>query len=202
MYLERMPRYKKATPEIVYAIENYIEYNESIKNPDSKARNYSMKEWCGTDENNIPSYDYIDFYSHFYGAKYYYWDTKHNHAHNGIKEEVGYWRKENHIHNWFVENVQDGIDDCRYHHEVTREKLEELLNICGSVLSSCKIVDGKVKDTTVAESILPTTNGFFFGDTEYDEWYIEGIEDTVKIIRNVLDTTDFETEMVYYVSSW
>lgn len=25
--------------------------------------------------------------------------------------EVAYWRKANHIHNWFVQNIQDGIDD-------------------------------------------------------------------------------------------
>ena len=30
-----------------------------------------------------------------------------------IEEEAGYWRKSNHIHRWFVENLQDGIDDCQ-----------------------------------------------------------------------------------------
>ena len=28
-------------------------------------------------------------------------------------EMVGYWRKANHIHKWFVDNVQEGIDDYR-----------------------------------------------------------------------------------------
>ena len=26
--------------------------------------------------------------------------------------EAAYWRKANQIHNWFVENIQDGEDDC------------------------------------------------------------------------------------------
>ena len=30
-----------------------------------------------------------------------------------IDEEVGYWRKANAIHKWFVDNVQDGNDDCK-----------------------------------------------------------------------------------------
>jgi len=30
-----------------------------------------------------------------------------------IEENVGYWRKANHIHAWFVENVQNGVDDCK-----------------------------------------------------------------------------------------
>ena len=29
-----------------------------------------------------------------------------------ITEELGYWRKANQIHRWFVENVQDGVDNC------------------------------------------------------------------------------------------
>ena len=29
-----------------------------------------------------------------------------------ITERVGYWRKANHIHKWFVDNVQGGNDDC------------------------------------------------------------------------------------------
>ena len=27
-------------------------------------------------------------------------------------EEVAYWRKQNAIHNWMVENVQRGVDNC------------------------------------------------------------------------------------------
>ena len=29
-----------------------------------------------------------------------------------VTEEVGYWRKANAIHKWFVDNVQKGEDDC------------------------------------------------------------------------------------------
>ena len=29
-----------------------------------------------------------------------------------IEEEVGYWRKANQIHRWFVTNIQDGVDNC------------------------------------------------------------------------------------------
>jgi len=29
-----------------------------------------------------------------------------------ITEDVGYWRKDNHIHQWFVKNCQGGVDDC------------------------------------------------------------------------------------------
>ena len=45
-----------------------------------------------------------------------------------IIEEAGYWRKANAIHGWFVDNVQDGMDDCKEYY-VSREKLKELLGL-------------------------------------------------------------------------
>ncbi len=138
-------------------------------------------------------------------------------------EEVGYWRKANMIHDWMVEHVQDGFDDCCYHNEVTKEILEELLDTCTKVYESCTMILGPVKngqmhkdgewvdciepgkvviDPTVAKELLPTTSGFFFGSTEYDEYYVEHIANTIDIITQVLETTDFDKEMIYYVSSW
>ena len=221
MYLERMPRFKDATPDDISAIESFFHWIEA-KEKGSEYAQCTFKEWCGREE--PPSEDYFKFYTDFYNTKYYHWDTEHKYGHNYIKEQVGYWRKANEIHNWFVENVQDGEDDCRYHREVTREVLEELLNICNKVLASCRLVDGEiengynfdedgnripilvdgkyVEDTSVAEELLPTTSGFFFGGTNYDEYYVEDIESTIDIITKVLETTDFEKEMIYYVSSW
>jgi len=141
--------------------------------------------------------------------------------HNAV--EVGYWRKANQIHNWFVEHVQDGIDDCDYHKEVTKEILEELLDTCTKVYESCSMMIGPVKngsvykngewsdciepgkvviDATVAKELLPTTSGFFFGSTDYDEYYVDDIAQTIDIITKVLKTTDFDKEMIYYCSSW
>lgn len=140
-----------------------------------------------------------------------------------LATEVGYWRKANQIHNWFVEHVQDGIDDCCYHNEVTKEVLEELLDTCTKVYESCTMILGPVKngamfkngewidciepgkvviDPTLAKELLPTTSGFFFGGTDYDEYYVDQIENTIRIINDVLKGTDFDTEAIYYFSSW
>lgn len=40
------------------------------------------------------------------------------------------------------------------------------------------------------------------GGTDYDEYYVNDIKDTIDIITMALETTDFETQMIYYVSSW
>lgn len=102
--------------------------------------------------------------------------------------DAGYWRKQNQIHAWFVKNVQDGVDNCEEFY-VSEEKLQELLEICETVL----------KDKTMAGELLPPQEGFFFGTTELDEWYFKGIEDTVEILKEALASPNGD---FYYHSSW
>lgn len=164
-------------------------------------------------ENNIKLYEEIKPYLHMRG-QYCPWES--------IFEDVGYWRKANAIHKWFVDNVQDGVDDCDYY-EVSKEQLEELLETCIKVRDCSKMEHGWVKngerfengqwlpcmeegeyivDPSVAELLLPTTSGFFFGSTSYDQWYMEDIMNTIDILTKVIETTDFDLEMVVYSASW
>ena len=117
-----------------------------------------------------------------------------------IVVDVGYWRKANQIHNWFVENTRNGIDDCQRSY-VSRHYLEELLRICKEILENCELVDNEtITNDSIARELLPTQSGFFFGGTEYDEWYYRDIEETVKILEKALELPkiwDF-----YYQSSW
>lgn len=223
MYLNRMPRYGNATANDVHALESYFDWKEKKLDPKSSARNCTLERWCGVNYKDVPAGHIRKFYKPFFAVKYSSWDVEKKYGWGRIMEQVGYWRKANQIHNWFVENIQNGIDDCDYHNEVTKEDLIELLNICYRVLESCELVDGQinngysyengvktpimedgkyVKDSSVAKELLPSTSGFFFGGTNYDEYYVEDINNTIEIITNVLETTDFDTQMVYYVSSW
>src|SRR5690348_5138351 len=51
-----------------------------------------------------------------------------------VIEQVAYWRKANEIHHWFVQNVQDGIDDCKRYY-VSTDKLSQLLGTVREVLA-------------------------------------------------------------------
>lgn len=106
-----------------------------------------------------------------------------------VRINVGTWRKANHIHQWFVTNVQDGEDNCRDYY-VERSQLEQLREECQEVLN----------DHSKAEEILPVMAGFFFGSSEYDEWYFSDVEWTVTLINKALSMSD-EWEFVYG-SSW
>jgi hypothetical protein len=122
-----------------------------------------------------------------------------------IVEHVGYWRKANHIHKWFVDNCQDGEDDCREAY-VSKEQLQELLDTCKKVLKAKTAkkgkkvaVKGEVEET--AEDLLPPQSGFFFGGTEIDENYYNDIKDTIKIIEGLLKE-GIDNASIYYQSSW
>jgi hypothetical protein len=115
-----------------------------------------------------------------------------------IEEEVGYWRKANQIHNWFVQNVQDGVDDCNEYY-VGIDDVMNLLDVCKQVKA----------DTSKAETLLPPQSGFFFGGTEIDEYYMQDIDYTIQLLENLLKETyktkdgkDYFTGEIYYQSSW
>ena len=105
-----------------------------------------------------------------------------------IDVPMGYWRKSNQIHNWFVENVQDGEDNCGSYY-VSREQLETLKDLCVEVLAN----------KSLAEDLLPTGAGFFFGSTTYDEYYYGDLNDTIGIINRCLASKFSHFE---YQSSW
>jgi hypothetical protein len=106
-----------------------------------------------------------------------------------VKIEAGYWRKANAVHDWFVKHVQGGTDDCGYYY-VDRDQLIELKSVCEAILT----------DRSQAADLLPTASGFFFGGTDYDEWYFDGLEHTISVIDACLklpEAWEFE-----YHSSW
>jgi hypothetical protein len=105
-----------------------------------------------------------------------------------IIEEVCYWRKANQIHKWFVDNVQEGKDDCEEYY-VTKEKLQELVDLCKRVIANADS----------AKQLLPTASGFFFGSTSYGEYYIDDLKHTIKMIEPYLND---DGGTFYYHSSW
>lgn len=108
------------------------------------------------------------------------------HAYTDIS--IGYWRKANQIHSWFIRECANGVDDCQ-RIRVDREKLEELLAICHEVLAN----------PNKANELLPPQEGFFFGSYDIDSWYMSNIEDTIKQLEKAL-TLDGNWEFAYRAS--
>jgi len=109
-----------------------------------------------------------------------------------VSYPVAYWRKANAVHGWFVENVQGGVDNCEAYW-VTREQLVELRDLCKAAAAQ----------PAMAGDILPPTVGFFFGGNEIDDWYMEDLKNTIKMLDHILSVIPNESEYYfYYHSSW
>lgn len=115
-----------------------------------------------------------------------------------ISERVAYWRKANHIHDWFVRNCQDGVDDCR-EVNVSREQLKELYMACKKILAAR---NNKKTVKKLVQKLLPPAEGFFFGGTEIDEYYFQDIEYTMDVIFKAVIMSAEEDSDFYYRASW
>lgn len=110
---------------------------------------------------------------------------------SSIVETVCYWRKANHIHAWFVDEVQDGVDECQRSY-VSYGQLVELKELCEWTLDN----------TGEADTALPTRAGFFFGSTEYGEYYFQDIQFTLDMLNEILNEPNAKDVSYYYQSSW
>lgn len=156
--------------------------------------------------------------------------------------EIGYWRKANAIHKYFVDTLQDGDDDQR-ESPVDLETFEDLFEKVSAIreeyikINSCVdsleklteeeleaysaeelenswnrneyswnsiLPEYKEKFVELCEKTLPTTSGFFFGNTKYDFYYIYYIIYTYDLIKGILDDweTNLEEDNDYYYTCW
>ena len=140
----------------------------------------------------------------------------------GKGEKEIYWRKANHVHKWFVDNVQDKKDDCG-EYKVEVSKLKELLKICKKIKADAIMKKGKIKEGMIlnkergwkniikdgeiiknpklAKKLLPTAEGFFFGSFDYDQYYMNIIDHTIKELTKIFEEYKKETTFTYN-SSW
>ena len=106
-----------------------------------------------------------------------------------ITFECAYWRKSNQIHKWFVDNVQNGVDNCEEYY-VSTDVIAALVDTCKQVLN----------DRSLADKLLPTSSGFFFGSNEYDQFYYGDLEHTIKMLEPLISMGGELS--FHYESSW
>lgn len=107
MYLYKIKRSKREVDlEEILKVDRYLSWLDR-----GKERGYSLEDWCGLSEDEI-DLDLVKEYESEFITRYYSWDTGKNYPNKCIDTMVCDWRKANQIHNWFVENVQNGVDIC------------------------------------------------------------------------------------------
>lgn len=134
-------------------------------------------------------------------------------------EKLIYWRKANQIHKYFCDNGRCVREDVQY--MITKPMLVTLLNTCKKVKEESILEYGMIKNgerltkygwepimtpgmiitnPEIAMKLLPTEDGFFFGSTEYDSYYMEDIEYTIEEISKILEDIGPDEELEYYAS--
>ena len=105
-----------------------------------------------------------------------------------IREPLAYWRKANAIHKYLL-GCAGKEDDCSeawlYGHH-----LKQLKEICQEVLDNHDLAKDK----------LPTCDGFFFGSTEYDDYYFEQLRKTITMIDAIDNLNEYD--VIVYTPSW
>lgn len=181
-------------------LDMYLTKHTDVKNWSFRNnQNFEVKVFC-----NKKPVQHIDF-----------------NAIQSVEEEFLTWRKANHIHAWFVKNVQDGEDDCKRYY-VSFDRLLDLKDKCKDtikLLDKCDkikarelvgIRDGKdyfidieVFDVKDEELILKPTSGFFFGSTLIDQYYYDETKRTYLKLKEIEKLKDQESDIsFYYQSSW
>jgi hypothetical protein len=100
---------------------------------------------------------------------------------SAIEMEGIYWRKANAIHRWFVDNVQQGEDNCGTYH-VCIDHLIALREVCEKALFGV--------EEAIAE--LEPLGGFFFGSTDKDEGWKYDLQYTIDGINQLEKDDDWE----------
>lgn len=118
---------------------------------------------------------------------------------SAVEEEVMRWNKANHIHGWFVDNVQGGIDDCKQY-LVEDDDLRKLVAVCKKIERTA--MNGSI-DKALARKLLPTRYQFSHGFVQYDDRYLSTVIATGEWAARMLAQSDAGVPgEIYYSSSW
>lgn len=103
-----------------------------------------------------------------------------------LGEEILYYRKVNFLIPFFEDSIlyeEAGFILSSVH----KDEIKNLIDFCEMVL----------KNREKAPEILPTEEGFFFGSTEYDDYYFKCVQNVLNDFKMLLK--DFEEDCKYYI---
>lgn len=204
MYLTKAPRYKNImtneyetiSKNDIGLIDKYFSWGMAREDGGRYSCD-TLEEWCGIPESQLPHKYIVNYYRDFFTEKNAYREMIGECKRYTIFEHLARIVKANQIFEWFIKNVMNGEINKEYY-DISKEQLTELLYTCKQVVS-----EGVVKENEAKEMLpLMENTGYFFGTSEYNNIYAIQVTDMIKILENVLSTTDFEKEAVYFNATW
>ena len=100
--------------------------------------------------------------------------------------EVAYFRKVNFLIPFF------GYEENCSNIEIDKYQVEDLIEACKEVLAN----------HDKASFLLPTQAGFFFGSTDYDDWYFDDVQNVKEKFEEVLADFDMDEDILIMYCWW
>lgn len=104
------------------------------------------------------------------------------------RTEVAYFRKFNALIQWVDTHIKE-VGNC----EDIQLNKEDLLKLLQTLTRL---------NPQNCQELFPTTEGFFFGSTEYDDYYWENITRIQITVSQLLKKVDFIHTVVYFHAWW
>lgn len=98
-----------------------------------------------------------------------------------------YFRKVNFLIPFVESKIGRELEDCETV-KLTKADLAALVERCKEVLAN----------HDKAEELLPTRSGFFFGGTDYDEWYFKDVQEVHDEVSDLLSTMTGRMKASFY----
>lgn len=91
-------------------------------------------------------------------------------AEQSYLEYDAYFRKVNFLFKYYEDR---GKMHDQYYAFTDADDIDDIIDRCERIL----------KDHSLANELLPTQSGFFFGGTDYDDWYFSDVKDCLKQMK-------------------
>lgn len=101
------------------------------------------------------------------------------------RQEMAYWRKFNALHAYISRRWGGDEDNC-VPIKLDTENLQEILDTLRKAKGTAHLKNGVITNRKAVEEILPTEDGFFWGNTEYAEEYLKQVEYAIEDFERIL----------------
>ena len=125
-----------------------------------------------------------------------------------VKHEVCYWRKFNALHKYFNDHFNEQDNDNCVDMYMSIDDIKELLALVKKIRGAVKMDGDNIANPEVCKE-LPTEEGFFFGSTDYDKYYVSDLDLTIEQLSKVIDEHEKlikagveEYNIDYYYRAW
>jgi hypothetical protein len=204
MYFTRAPRYENISTKDIKLMESFFAWKHENEIAGAHSGG-TFEEWCGHSESELPNLYVMKYFYQFYAKREMYVEGIGRNMTYGIFEQLSRLVKANQVFGWFYQNVMNSKKDHEYY-EITQNQLKEFLGICNKVKDGFTLsgTGNYVVNEDIAKEFLPvfSESGYFFGGTSYDENYANNIIEVIEVINNILTTTDFDKQTIYFNAIW